>query len=121
VVRGVREELLAARGPGRPAAALPAVQGEASEGAEEGGVMGTEIARRWFIFGESADRVDIADTEGDVICGVPRADAERLIATHDAICDLAEDLERLTASRGTATWPLILKYREKLAAIRKVA
>lgn len=49
--------------------------------------------RNWFVFGEHPDgTVDVADSEGDVLTGVSRADAERLMAARDAfvaaVCEI---------------------------------
>lgn len=42
---------------------------------------------RWFVFGQTATHVDIADSEGDVFRGVPLETAEKLIAARDTFVD----------------------------------
>ena len=48
--------------------------------------------RLWFIFGEHPDgRVDIADSEGDVLTHVKKSEAERAIKLHNAAVNDLED------------------------------
>lgn len=48
----------------------------------------------WFIFGESPDgtHVDIADQQGDVVMGLPRKKAERMIAARDTFLKECEKI-----------------------------
>lgn len=53
--------------------------------------MSTERFPIWYEFGQHPDgTVDIADTDGDVMIKVPRADAEKLIEARNHFCNLAE-------------------------------
>jgi hypothetical protein len=61
----------------------------------------TPAIKPWFIFGEHRqedgvkrhdDKVDIADIDGDVITGVSRATANRIITARDAFVDHVEAL-----------------------------
>ena len=49
----------------------------------------TRLFARWYIFGEyrNGRDVDIADPFGDVITGIPREEAVRLIEARDTFVD----------------------------------
>ncbi len=51
-----------------------------------------ERHKPWFIFGESINHVDIADSDGDVLCRVPRAIADKIIEEHNKLVDVIGDM-----------------------------
>jgi hypothetical protein len=47
--------------------------------------------RRWFIFGESGDTVDLSDGEADVLQKIDRDLARKIIAARNRYCDSLND------------------------------
>lgn len=51
--------------------------------------------KRWYVFGESADTVDIADMDNSTLLEkVPRALAEQILKEHNAAIERLEELWR---------------------------
>jgi hypothetical protein len=57
--------------------------------------MGIDVPSHWFVFGESADGtvVDVADSNGDVLQGVPRNVAERVIEEFNRLAFFLQDAD----------------------------
>ena len=73
-----------------------------------------ESYHRWFIFGEREGMVDVCSDGPDVISGIPREDAERLIADRnrviDALCAMARAFDEADHEAFKRFW-----YVERLS------
>lgn len=72
---------------------------------------------RWFVFGDRGDVCDVADANGDVFRGIPKATAEKLIAAREAYVGaitvaIGEDYETLSAYVGP--WSATASAKEQV-------